>query len=67
MRDTIKRRRTLGSDRHEHRRSLWIICGGLVIWCYRCGAWRMNDKESRWHQPTGLNGANPATRKGWEP
>ena len=51
------------TPRHDHRRSLWIIAGGSVIWCYRCGAWRMNAKQSPWHRPTGKSGANPATTK----
>ncbi len=32
------------SPKHDHRQSLWIICGGHILWCYRCGAWRGNEK-----------------------
>lgn len=46
--------------RHDHRRSLWIIAGGILLWCYRCGAWRVNAEEGKWHRPTGPDGPNPA-------
>ena len=46
---------------HDHRQSLWIIAGGALLWCYRCGAWRPNVAgKLRWHKPTGPNGENPA-------
>lgn len=49
--------------RHDHRQSLWIICGGALLWCYQCGAWTVNKRHEgrvRWHHPTGLGGPNPA-------
>lgn len=47
--------------KHDHRRSLWIIAGGALLWCYRCGAWRPNRPgRGRWHAPTGPGGKNPA-------
>jgi hypothetical protein len=47
--------------RHDHRQSLWIIAGGALLWCYRCGAWRVNKAgRMRWHTPTGPRGKNPA-------
>lgn len=53
--------------KHDHRRSLWIVAGGDLLWCYRCGAWRMNATKGKWHRPTGPNGVNPAARPGWTP
>jgi hypothetical protein len=47
--------------KHDHRQSSWIVAGGMMIWCYRCGAWRYNDgRRMRWFKPTGPNGKNPA-------
>jgi hypothetical protein len=50
--------------RHDHRQSLWIIAGGHVLWCYQCGAWKMNryreSKREPWNKPTGIGGPNPA-------
>lgn len=52
--------------KHDHRRSLWGIAGGAILWCYRCGAWRLNESGTHgWHKPTGANGSNPAMRKGY--
>ena len=49
--------------KHDHRRSLWVIGNGSVIWCYRCGAWRPNvPGRMQWHKPTGPNGKNPAMK-----
>ena len=48
--------------RHDHRRSIWVIAGGYIIWCYRCGAWKANSKQGEWQRPTGLNGSNPAMK-----
>jgi len=48
--------------KHDHRQSLWIIAGGHLLWCYRCGAWRNNMPNMPWHRPTGPNGKNPALR-----
>lgn len=47
------------AKRHDHRQSLWIMAGGRLLWCYRCGAIRA-EHEKRWNKPTGPNGANPA-------
>lgn len=53
--------------KHDHRRSVWIIAGGALLWCYRCGAWRANSAERYpWHRPTGPDGENPAMREGWK-
>lgn len=49
--------------RHDHRQSTWLIAGGSIIWCYQCGAWRMNMAAGKWHRPTGIGGENPATKK----
>lgn len=46
--------------KHDHRQSTWLIAGGHIIWCYRCGAWRQNMVKTVWHYPTGKNGKNPA-------
>lgn len=51
--------------RHDHRRSTWIIAGGALLWCYCCGAWRLNEKGAKWHRPTGDEMDNPAMRKEW--
>lgn len=49
--------------KHDHRKSLWLIAGGSLLWCYRCGAWRPNvPGYMYWHKPTGTNGANPAMK-----
>ena len=50
--------------RHDHRQSLWIVCGGLVLWCYQCGAWRLNMKDGKWYRPVGVGGENPAMKEG---
>lgn len=46
--------------KHDHRQSLWLIAGGYIVWCYRCGSWAMNEPKAEWNYPTGKNGANPA-------
>jgi len=52
--------------KHDHRQSLWIIADGTILWCYRCGAWRMNRRDRYpWHRPTGLDGKNPAMNPNW--
>lgn len=48
--------------RHDHRQSLWAIAGGFVLWCYQCGAWRVNSSHGIWHKPTGIGGKNPFER-----
>lgn len=52
--------------RHDHRQSTWCIAAGEMLWCYRCGAIRMNRLGGRWERPTGPNGQNPAMKNGWE-
>ena len=49
--------------KHDHRRSIWIIADGRLLWCYRCGAWRVNDPVGEWYRPTGEDGPNPAMKK----
>lgn len=52
--------------KHDHRGSIWIIAGGNILWCYQCGAWRMNlpgRVPGGWHKPSGIGGANPAMSK----
>lgn len=45
---------------HDHRRGLWIISGGSMLWCYQCGAIRPNRAgRLRWAVPTGDAGSNP--------
>lgn len=46
--------------KHDHRQSLWLIAGGHICWCYRCGAWQHNWAGAKWNYPTGPNGINPA-------
>jgi hypothetical protein len=50
--------------RHDHRRSLWIIGIGesSFLWCYQCGAIRVNaaGAQYKWRRPTGIGGPNPA-------
>lgn len=60
----MKDRRTVRQvAKHDHRQSLWIIAGGNLLWCYRCGAWRPNSPgRVMWHKPTGHDGDNPAMR-----
>ena len=52
--------------RHDHRQSLWIIAGGHILWCYQCGAWKMNEHGARWHRTTGIGGQNPAMKDNYE-
>jgi len=50
----------------KHRHS-WILAGGLVEWCYQCGAVRLLRRVDRtisapatgWNRPTGPDGPNP--------
>lgn len=59
------------AKRHDHRQSVWVMVLSpplpSVLWCYRCGALRVNKKGRHWHKPVGLDGENPAMRKGWKP
>lgn len=49
--------------RHDHRQSTWLIAGGLVVWCYQCGAWRLNFGDgTKWQRPSGIGGENPAAK-----
>lgn len=51
----------------RHSDHSWLICGGLIEWCYRCGAFRRMDLVNRttfapagaWALPSGPEGANP--------
>lgn len=49
---------------HDHRKSLWLIAGGHIAWCYQCGAWKLNTKDAprMWNKPTGIGGINPAMK-----
>jgi hypothetical protein len=48
-------------------RKCWLICGGLVTWCYQCGAWRQMRHVTHngvapvgpWCVPSGPGGFNP--------
>jgi hypothetical protein len=56
--------------RHDHRQSMWIVCGGHAFWCYQCGAWRPCRVETPntwvptgpWQRPSGIGGPNPASK-----
>lgn len=48
--------------KHDHRKSMWIVSNGGLLWCYQCGAIRLNQSNSKWEYPTGKNGTNPAMR-----
>lgn len=37
--------------KHDHRKSMWMICGGLVLWCRECGAWRNANGGKGWIRP----------------
>ena len=44
----------------DHRRGLWIISGGSMLWCYQCGAIRPNQAgRLPWAIPTGDRNKNP--------
>lgn len=53
------------NKKHDHRGSLWIIAGGHVLWCYQCGAWKLNrtGEPRTWNKPSGIGGENPAMRQ----
>ena len=57
---TFRRPLDRAKKRHDHRRSMWVVCGGAMLWCYRCGAIRSTGLAYKWRKPTGLNGKNPA-------
>lgn len=57
--------------RCRHNRN-WIIAGGYWLWCYECGAIRVNSNKPeievrghmvKWVTPVGIGGANPAMNK----
>jgi hypothetical protein len=52
-------------NRHDHRRSLWIVGGGTILWCYQCGAFKPNHKDAKrgWTKPVGIGGKNPALKE----
>jgi hypothetical protein len=46
----------------------WLVSGGLLEWCYECGAIRQMRRvknanavtpDSKWAKPTGKGGDNP--------
>lgn len=51
----------------RHSNHSWLICGGLIEWCYRCGAFRKMKHlhetavapDGAWARPTGPDGENP--------
>lgn len=54
-----------------HSRNSWLIMGGQVEWCWRCGAYRMMQRSCSanavspsgpWARPTGSDGDNPWER-----
>jgi len=56
-----------GRAAHRHDRSMWIMCGGFLGWCYTCGAVRRLNKDGGWHDkrwtvPSGDPADNPACR-----
>jgi hypothetical protein len=58
----------MSGKRHDHRASIWIIAGGAILWCYQCGAWRINASGGgKWQKPAGVGGENPAMKQGWKP
>jgi hypothetical protein len=53
----------------DHRRFIWLVAGGNLWWCYRCGAIRRAHIakdgtslpiDAKWTKPTGPRGRNPA-------
>jgi hypothetical protein len=52
------------AKKHDHRQSLWIIANGDILWCYQCGAWRLNEhgRQYKWHRTSGIGGPNPAMK-----
>jgi len=67
------------AKRCRHDRSCWIMFGGRLLWCYRCGAIRdmalIGETNrcyptSQWMKPMGPGGENPwerydAARERW--
>jgi hypothetical protein len=52
--------------KHDHKKSTWLIAGGAIIWCYQCGAYRVNrEGRYKWHKPSGIGGENPAMKAGY--
>ena len=51
----------------RHSNHSWLIAGGLIEWCYRCGAFRRLritgdvtlSVDGAWAIPTGRDGKNP--------
>jgi hypothetical protein len=56
--------------RCRHERNSWIILGGMVEWCYVCGAYRLlrlldhstSTPRSRWIKPSGDPKRNPTAQ-----
>jgi hypothetical protein len=55
---------TPGRRCKSRHRKCWIIGPGW-LWCYECGAIRLNvgPGEDRWTYPVGPDGENPAVRE----
>lgn len=57
---------TLLTERKCSHRTVWIISGGSMLWCYRCGAIRPNVAGNRKHhikwQVISKDGDNPAMK-----
>jgi len=55
---------------HNCRRSMWVMPGQRLCWCYQCGAIRRVWPKSRrwidkkWIKPTGIGGLAPTYEKG---
>ena len=53
--------------RCRHSNHSWLISGGLIEWCYRCGAFRRMvitngntvSPSGAWARPSGPDGENP--------
>ena len=67
----------LNTSNCRHRGS-WLLAGGIIEWCYECGAWRKMtergmaqvDVASPWCYPSGVGSENPwgewdARRRTW--
>lgn len=53
----------------SRHRKCWIIAGGYWLWCYECGAIKLNvgkdhpDYRRNWYVPVGPDGENPASKE----
>lgn len=50
----------------SNHKDVWILAGGALLWCYRCGAVRPNHVYVQglkvWQEPVGQTEANPALK-----